>query len=204
MKNKKLNNQILLFVITTVTLILMFYFKFEIRRLVSTNLHFYTHILIFVLFSVNIYLSILIGIKLKIKNFLKPIIIIGYVIVFVYTLTHIYSSQRKVEMTNFLIKNENKLQKIVELFLNNNSYSDGLLHSLHKEVNIGSCTCNWDKNGNASKNIVFLPMFVFLGYGYGIAYSEKYETQKPSSYHMSPMRDWYRIKDNWFYYEYND
>lgn len=208
MKNRQVTIPLFLIALVSVILILMFYFRFELRLFFPTRLHRYIHFIILLLFMLNFSLTILVTLRLHIKNFFKPFIVILFTLGLIIVLNNSYHSSRKTEMFQFVVKNENNLKKIVDLHkeyeINNFQNADTTLLSLQRLVNIRLCTRNYKYNCKDYKDILFLNMFVLAGYGYGVAYSDVSNPVSPRSYHMSPMVEWYRIKDNWFYFEYFD
>ncbi|OFX54301.1 MAG: hypothetical protein A2046_08490 [Bacteroidetes bacterium GWA2_30_7] len=162
-----------------------------------------TTVIILFLIIFNIINIIIFEAKLKTKNWLKTILITVSLIGYIVILTKVSTNNRKEEMVMFLQKNEKSLNSIVQ-YINENNIKEGdvLNDELKNKVN----------NLNISyyeirDSIVFLKMYklLFFTYGYGVAYTEKDYVSTPRNYRfMVPYSDWFKIKDNWYYYEWAD
>lgn len=208
MKIRKLNIQLLLLTAIIGTLIILFNYKFNLRLILPVDKHYIIHIFIFCLLGLCTFLTISIVLKFEIKKFLKPLIIISFLTIIVLLLTFFNTSSRKTEISNYFVKNESSPQIIVDYYkihvIQNGEKMDNNLNELMDKLSVRGCGRNFNINNVNYNKIIFLKMFDFIGYGYGIAYTDENNMKSPGVYHMSPMVEWYKIKDNWYYFAYFD
>lgn len=178
-----------------------FIFRFQLRLMIPFKYHYFTTVMILLLIIFNIINIIIFGVKVKIRNWIKPILIVASIIGYIFILTKVTTNNRKEEMAIFLQENEQKLNSVVKYIYENNikarDDNDVVLSKKLNDLNLRYYVIK--------KDILFLCMFKFPldNDGYGIAYSEnEYDKEPKVSYYLTvPYTDWFKIKDNWYYYE---
>ncbi len=198
---------ILTFICTTIIFLLVI-FRYELRpwKIIDGGSTEFI-ILFLILFLVEFLLVVFLFASLKIKGILIPFIAIGSIVLITYLLQLFDNNKRKEEVVAFLDKNEKNLIRLVELYKQDeagkfeftNTERIGLADSLHVFI-----TRNYEYNNKNHDDFVMINMYRFFGYGDGVAYSDLPDLTEQHSYHMSPMVEWQKIKDNWYYFAYND
>jgi hypothetical protein len=198
MKKKKILTPVIILSTTYIILFLLFLYRFYLRLLVSTNFHYMVHLIIALIICFDIYLVIIIAIRLKITYQLRPFVIIAFI--GLSTLLFSRLNNRKNEIIYYYNKNKKNLTTIIQHDTILGSHSpksyDTFFMTTYKDLNL---RCYYK-----DKDITYLNLFGFISYGYGLAYTTKDFPKGPGSYRMCPIVDWYRIKDNWYYFSYLD
>jgi len=203
----KINSKLIWKIISIILLIisiLAFIFRFHLRLMIPFSYHHFTTVMILQLIIFNIINIIIFVVKLKTKNWLKTILSIASVIGYIFILTKVSTNNRKEEMAKFLQENEQSLISIVQ-YVNENNLKEGDARNMElmKKANEMNLEFYIIK-----KDVIFFRIFdlLFFNYDYGIAYSEKEFNESPKfNYkYMTPYSDWFKVKDNWYYYELAD
>lgn len=193
MKNRKIRILTLsLFLVLTLLYILVS-FAFYFQRSLSTEIQYLFPISIFILFHLFALLTILTIRKLNISIGKKIISIMIFIVINTALLYSLSSIKRESEIQVYFTEHEQRINNIIDYYEKNGK--DNEFSSMLREMNIRSFSYVNDE--------YHIGLYSFLGYGYRIL-STKKENVMPLSPGGSPTKEWFEIRDNWYYYSYWD
>lgn len=133
--------------------------------------------------------------RTNISTAIKPFVVIGFLLANTVSLYFLSSINRESEIRNYIQKNENNLKSFITQY---QIYRDDkIVPVLEKDLNICSFFVH---NGD-----YYFKLYTFLGYGYGLIYTDKSELAIPqTSPGGSPIVNWIKIDEHWYYYSYFD
>lgn len=133
--------------------------------------------------------------KIHFSTSTKLLITISFVVANTACLYFLSSIKRESEIQQYISKKQSNLKSIIELHLTPGS--ENAIAPILKELNIRKFFQHNDDS--------YFSLYSFLGYGYGIIYTDKNEITKPAtSPGGSPIIKWIKIDEHWYYYSYFD
>lgn len=200
-QNRMNNKRLILFLLVSITIYSMVFWAFVIREHIPAKFHYlYPLIFIFLFVLHNVVANWLI------KNFplLRNIHPLGSLLFFginIYFLLSVSSVKRENEIRNYFSRNEHSLANIVHHF---DSYGDDVrMQELKQEMKLERVFRRAEYLHNDKKdflNVINMRLYTCAGYGYGVLYSCDPEINQPENLGGSPVTNWMKLKDHWFYY----
>jgi hypothetical protein len=133
--------------------------------------------------------------RTSISSSAKPFLVIGFILANTVILYKLSSINRESEIRNYIAKNEHQLKSVLTKYQNNPDQK-GI-----SETANGLNICAFFPH----QNNYYFKLYTFLGYGYGIIYTDSSKLTKPlTSPGGSPIVKWIKIDEHWYYYSYFD
>jgi Ca2+/Na+ antiporter len=188
---KYMKHQIGISLILFLALMAMVYFAFGIHRIIPIGFQ-WIYIIVLLTLMVILFLGIVRLFNGTTKfveiNGIVAMLVMATVLIGLYQLSSI---RREAEARSFLERNELELKNVVESKKNVEMKMDEFFPGVNTLL-------------IKAKDNYHFELYRFLGYGYGIMFSETKSLEKPGVIRMSPTRQWYKLEDNWYYYSYWD
>ena len=193
--NSKISPRMLLLHLPMVILYCMVLFGFYFQIQLPPNFKFFYPVSFLTIYILFIYLTPKLTHRIKVSNTLKPFAVIGFILANTTALYFLSSIKRESEIQNYIANNQDKLKSII--YLQQNPRNEQAINPILKDLNI----CSFFKHSEDN----YLKLYTFLGYGYGLIYTDKSELAIPqTSPGGSPIVNWIKIDEHWYYYSYFD
>lgn len=181
--------------VLVIALLLYVIFAFQIRIFISEDLHFLSDLL----FLAGLYRLIALvrkSLRPVVPNrevrFFVGVVLISLVVFFIYELS---SFNRQQEASDYFNKHEKELNQLALSM--KKGYSKERLYELPISNDVAGFFSKKDKH--------IIKLYEFVSYGYGYIYSDSISITKPhNSPGGSPVVDWYRMNNHWYYFSYFD
>ena len=196
-----MNKKVYLFLLLSIALLGMVLWGFAIREQMAPNKHYLYPLTFLILFIIQCILAYRIMKRSRIIHGFQPLIILLFIILNMYVLVKVSSLKRENEIRNYFAKNEDSLYNIADHFL---SYGDDsqiqeMKHAMRLE-RVRHTGEAFRRDKKSSEVMVNLRMYTCAGYGYGVIYTCEEEIDRPKNLEASPVTNWLKLKDHWFYY----
>lgn len=133
--------------------------------------------------------------RTTISNSAKPFLIFGFILINTVSLYKLSSIKRESEIRNYITKNEHQLRRFIS------NHQNQIDHQRVSETVNGLNVCAFFPH----QNNYYFKLYTLLGYGYGIIYADSSTLTKPlTSPGGSPIVNWIKIDEHWYYYSYFD
>jgi len=192
---------LLLFLLLSIILYSMVFWAFAIREQMPAEFHYFYPLIFIALFLLHNFVANRFIRSFSFLNNLHPL---GSLIFFglnIYFLLSVSSVKREIEIRNYFSRNERSLINIVDHF---DSYGDDTRTlELKQQMNLDRVFRRPEYLHNdrtESLNVINMRLYTCAGYGYGILYSCDPEIHQPENLGGSPVTNWLKLKDHWFYY----
>lgn len=174
-----------------IILYIMVLFGFFIREHIPFEYHILFPLLFMIFFVLFLIRISTMTSFLKMEGFFA----VGFFIVNVLLLYFNSSVKREVEITNYVERHEKELLTMVK---EHQQHGEGsTLLAMKNDLNITLF--------ELVKGDYHFRLYKFLGYGYGLMYTDSLHLEAPKIAHNScPIIKWIKVKEHWYYYSYFD
>ena len=195
MKNTSNNKNIIWLSSITVCLLLYVVFAFQIRNLIRPTWHVLADLFFLFMLILFVRYTRKCARIFIVSSEIRAITILLFVGVSFYLLAQVSSFNRQSAASHFVENNEEDLLRLVREFSTKDQNPQYIRNCLDEHML--RVTCKDDRYE--------LLMYRFLGYGYGIIYSDSVKIEKPwENIGGRPIVKWFPLKDHWYYYSFLD
>lgn len=172
-------------------LILSVYFAFYIHRFLPLKFQWIYPVSVLVMFFI-LFRQATKAFNVRIPDYMASGILgFGVMMVVAVSLYPISSVRRESEAKSFLQKHEDQLNELVKSSTGNSDKQMWINEPLNVRV-------------LRYGDVYHFELYNFIGYGYRIMFTAGQPMQVPRSPGGSTTVNWYKLKENWYYYAYND
>jgi hypothetical protein len=172
----------------------MVFFSFFIHQQLPCDYQFLYPIVFLSIYIYFLYHTPKLLSRITIPTSTKPFLIFGFILINTVSLYNLSSNNRESEIRNYIKKNEHQLRSFIS---NHQNHIDLGISETATSLNI----CAFFPH----QNNYYFKLYTFLGYGYGIIYTDSNTLTKPAtSPGGSPIVKWIKIDEHWHYYSYFD
>jgi hypothetical protein len=191
----KISHRMLLLHLPMIILYCLVLFGFYFQIQLPPNFKFFYPVSFVTIYILFIYLTPKLIHRMKVSITLIPFATIGFVLANSTALYFLSSIKRESEIQNYIANNQDKLKSVI--YLQQNPRTEQVIDPILNELNI----CSFFKHTED----YYFKLYYFLGYGYGLIYTDKSEMAIPkTSPGGSPIIKWIKIDEHWYYYSYFD
>lgn len=195
-KNQRTNlREVLLYLLPLLFLYFLVFFSFNIHQLLTCNYQLLYPIAFLATYFIFLFITPTILQRTSFSSSAKPFLIFGFILANTVSLYKLSSINRESEIRNYITKNEHQLNSVLIKHQNNPD------HKGISEIANGLNICAFFPH----QNNYYFKLYTFLGYGYGIIYTDSNTLTKPvTSPGGSPIIKWIKLDEHWYYFSYFD
>jgi hypothetical protein len=174
---------------------------FAIRKQMAADIHFLYPLMFLILFVIHCVLAYRFMKRSGFIHGFQPLSILIFIVLDMYLLVSVSTIKRENEIRNYFATNEMSLYNIVDHF---QSYGDdNKVNEMKREMNIERVRNDDEMFGYENKSPVLMTnvrLYTCVGYAYGFIYACNESIGMPKNLRGSPVTNWLKLKDHWYYY----